>query len=203
MSAYPLTLRGTEIEALVVGGGAVAARKTRSLLEAGARVRLVAPVIADALRAMAAESPRLALEERAYRADDIGEALLVIAATDQRDVNARVAADALATTRLINVADEPDEGNCSTPAVHRAGDLVVAVTAGSVPGVAARVRDVIGRRLDDRYARAVAALARLRGRLLDGGAREEWRRATDSLVTDDFCDRVERGELDREVAAWR
>jgi siroheme synthase-like protein len=196
-------LRGSEVEALIVGGGAVAERKTRSLLAGGARVRLVAPTIADGLRALAAGSDRLVLEERSYRSGDIGEALLVIAATDRREVNAQVAADARAATRLVNVADEPEEGNCMTPAVHRAGELVVAVTAGAVPTAAARVRDAIARRLDARYAGAVRALARLRHRLLTAGQRGEWRRAVDSLVTADFCERVESGGFEREVASWR
>jgi siroheme synthase-like protein len=200
---YPVMLRGPEVEALVVGGGAVAERKTRSLLDGGARVRLVAPAIAGGLRTLATASARLVLEERSYRSGDIGDALLVVAATNRREVNAQVAADARAATRLVNVADEPEQGNCVTPAVHRAGDLVVAVTAGMVPAAAVRVRDAIARRLDARYAGAVRALARLRDRLLIGNERAEWRRAMDSLVTADFCERVESGTFEGEVASWR
>ena len=202
MSVYPVMLRGAEVEALVVGGGAVAERKTRALLDGGARVRLVAPAIADGLQTLAAGSAQLALAERRYRTDDIGDALLVVAATNRRDVNAQVAADAKAARRLVNVVDEPEEGNCVTPAVHRAGDLVVAVTAGMVPTAAARVRDAVARRLDMRYAGAVRALGRLRDRLVSRGERAEWRRAADSLVTADFCERVESGAFEAEVASW-
>src|SRR6185312_14671584 len=99
---------------------------------------------------------------------------------------------------LVNVADDPSAGTFVTLATHRAGDLVVAVTAGGVPGVAARVRDAIGSRFDARYAAAVSALARLRRRLLESGARDEWRRASASLIDDAFCETVESGAFTQE-----
>jgi len=203
MSAYPLMLRGSALRALVVGGGRVAERKTRALLDSGAHVRVVAPHIQDTLRTLAGHCERLTLHEREYAPGDVAESLLVIAATDRREVNAQVAADALHTSRLVNVADAPDEGNCMTPAIHRAGDRVVAVTAGSVPAAAARVRDALASRLDGRYARAVALLAALRARLLGDGGREAWRRAAGELAGEDFCVRVENGTLERQVAEWR
>src|SRR5688572_10477426 len=160
MSGYPIVLDGASLRALVVGGGAVATRKVRGLLASGAAVRVVAPDIDLALRELAGSG--LAIEERPYRGEDIGDALFVVAATASRSVNARVAADARARGRLINVADAPEEGNCVTAAVHRAGDLLVAVSAGGVPAVAARVRDCIAARFGARYATAVERLSQLR-----------------------------------------
>lgn len=202
MSAYPLVLDGAAIEALVVGGGAVAARKARALLAAGARVRIVATVASDAVRTLV-DDVRCTLAERPYEPGDVGSATLVIAATDRRDVNARVAADARAAGRLANVADDPSAGNCATVAVHRAGDLVIAVSAGGVPRAAARIRDVLATRFDDRYGTVVDALGALRRRLLASGDRAGWQRALDALVGEEFCSRVERGGATEEVAAWR
>ena len=203
MSAYPLVLEGDAIEALIVGGGGVAVRKARALLAAGARLRVVAESPSEAMRAVARGEARCTLVQRGYAAGDVADATLVIAATDRRDVNARVAADARAAGRLVNVADDPAAGNCATAAVHRAGDLVIAVSAGGVPSAAARVRDALAARFDARYGAVVGALGTLRRRLLDAGDRDAWHRALDALVTDDFCARVERGELGEEVAAWR
>ena len=81
---------------------------------------------------------------------------MVVAATNVRAVNARVAADALACGRLINVADRPEDGNCVTVAAHHAGALVIAVSAGGVPPVASRIRDAVAERFDARYAEAAA-----------------------------------------------
>ena len=201
MSAYPLMLEGASLRALVVGGGSVAARKTRALLAAGASVRLVAPAMDPTLDDES--RPKLSIERRAYVSDDIGDAMLVIAATSSRDVNAQVGRDARARGRLVTVVDAPEESNCSSPATHRAGDVVIAVSAGGVPTIAARIRDCIAARYTEPYAAAVAELSVLRSRFLGSGDRETWTRIVDTVIDQHFCEAVERGELADRMAPWR
>jgi siroheme synthase-like protein len=203
VSAYPLVLEGSGLEVLVVGGGSVAERKVRALLAAGATVRVVAPTVSEGLRSMARRTAALSLLAREYAAGDVGRATLVVAATDDRVINAAVAADARSLGRLVNVADSPAEGNAMTVATHRAGELVIAVFAGGVPAAAARIRDAIAERFDARYAIAVGALVALRRRLLEREGRGAWRVAMHALVTDDFCDRVEGEMFAAEVTSWR
>jgi siroheme synthase-like protein len=202
VSELPLMLHGDAIEALIVGGGAVAARKARALLVAGAHVRIVASEIGADVRALAPTHARLHLEERPYAEGDVGSAQLVIAATGDRAVNRRVAEDGHAAHRLVNVADDPSRGNCRTTATHRAGELVIGISAGGVPNAAARIRDSLAARFDDRYGSAVASLASLRRRLIDGGDSAAWHRAAQELIDDDFCDRVEQGTLASEAERW-
>jgi len=202
VSELPIMLHGDAIEALVVGGGPVAARKARALLMAGARVRIVASEISDDARELARAYGKLQVEERPYASSDIGNSQLVIAATSDRAINRRIADDAHAAHRLVNVADDPARGNCRTTATHRAGDLVIGISAGGVPSAAVRIRDSLAARFDDRYGNAVAALASLRRRLIDGGAAESWNRAAEAIIDDRFCERVERGTIDSEVAQW-
>ena len=196
-------LRAERLSALVVGGGSVAARRAGALAECGARVRVVAPEVCEELSRLAERTGSLSVERRRYESSDVGDATLVVAATDDRAVNARVAEDARAAHRLVNVADAPDEGNCVMAAAHRAGDLVIGVVAGGVPGAAARVRDAIAARFDDRYASAVRLLGDLRRRLLDAGSRDQWQRASSELVGADFCDAVETGEQAGRIERWR
>lgn len=203
MSAYPLTLEGTSVSALVVGGGPVGTRKALALLEAGARVRVVAPEVSTELELVATENERLVLERSAYTAEDIGDATVVVAATNDPGLNASIAIDARAKARLVNVADSPDRGNCSMPAVLRSGDITVAVNAGGVPTAARRIRDAIAARVDDRYAAAIAALAGLRHTLLGAGRRERWTEAADALIGRDFCEQVESGRFAASVERWR
>jgi precorrin-2 dehydrogenase/sirohydrochlorin ferrochelatase len=202
VSGYPLVLIGESIEALIVGGGPVAERKARALLAAGARVRVIAPEFVDALRALARAAPRLTLVEREYTEGDVADATLVVAAAGSRAVNERVAADGRAARRLVNVADDPAGGNCITVATHRAGDLVIGVSAGGVPGAASRIRDALAERFDDRYANALRALGSLRERMLRAGDRAGWRQAADELISEEFCERVEAGGFLDEVATW-
>ena len=203
MSAYPLVLEGSGLIALVVGGGRVALRKTTALLESGARVHVVAPRIDSGIEALQAQSGWLRITREPYDPGQLGDALLVIAATSDPRLNAQIAEDARIRGRLVNVVDAPELGNCSTPAVHRAGDVVVAVSAGGVPNAAARIRDAIGERLDARYSEAVGELATLRRALLDEGRRDRWRDAADSLLAPDFCEQVESGRLVARIAEWR
>jgi siroheme synthase-like protein len=202
VSELPIMLHGESIEALIVGGGAVAARKARALLIAGARVRVVAVEIGSELRALAEAYPKLHLEERPYAPSDIGNAEVVLASTNDRAINRRVADDAHAAHRLVNVADDPARGNCRTTATHRAGDLVIGITAGGVPSAAVRIRDSLASRFDERYAAAVETLASLRRRLIDSGATDEWARAAEALIDDRFCERVEHGSIDSEASQW-
>ena len=203
MSAYPLVLEGSRLIALVVGGGRVALRKITALLESGARVHVVAPRIDAGIEALQAQNGSLRITREPYDPGQLGDALLVIAATSDPRLNAQIAEDARIRGRLVNVVDAPELGNCSTPAVHRAGDVVVAVSAGGVPNAAARIRDAIGERLDARYSEAVGELATLRRALLDEGRRDRWRDAADSLLAPDFCEQVESGRLVARIAEWR
>lgn len=90
-----------------------------------------------------------------------------------------------------------------TVASHRAGDVVVSVYAGGVPGAAARIRDAVAERVGPAYAEAVSALAALRTRLLADGATERWARAREELLGGDFCRLVESGGFLERVARWR
>jgi siroheme synthase-like protein len=202
VSGVPILVEGTSLTVLIVGGGPVAARKAEAFAAAGASVRIVAREPSPELRDLARQAG-VVLAERAYERGDIGDAALVVAATSDRATNAAIAADARAATRLVNVVDAPREGSFATMAVHRAGALVVGVSAGGVPGAAARVRDAIARRFDARYAGALDGLATLRRALLDRGASREWRALAAEVIDDDFCDMVETDRLDARVAAWR
>jgi siroheme synthase-like protein len=201
VSDFPIALHGERLTAVVIGGGSVGTRKALALAEAGAQVRVVSPHVTPEL-AEAERVRRLSIVRESYRADQLGEATLVIAATDSREVNAQIAIDAHSRGKLVNITDFPDEGNFHTMALHRSGDVTIAVSAGGVPGAAARIRDAIAERFDARYGRAVSALRGLRSRLIAGGA-ERWRDAAPKLLADDFCRSVEDGSFTERVDTWR
>jgi siroheme synthase-like protein len=202
VSGVPILVEGRALRALVVGGGPVALRKAAAWAAAGATVRIVAIAVTDEMRALTAED-NVELVERAYERGDIGDALLVVAATNDREVNAHIAADAREANRLVNVADAPESGTFATMAAHRSGALVIGVSAGGVPGAAARIRDVIAARFDGRYARALGSLADLRRTLIDRRQGAAWRALSSEVIGARFCDAVEEGQVDAQVAPWR
>jgi len=200
----PIALKGEQIRVLVVGGGAVATRKALALLVAGASVRVIAPVVSRELSDAVSARPKLAVVLRNYAGKrDIGDATLVIAATDSEEVNARVAEHAHDANRLVNVVDAPESGSFTSMAVHRAGDVTIGVSAGSLPPAAVRIRDALGSRIDRRYADAVAAGVRVRRSAIERGGAAEWAVLHPRLIGDDFCARVEEGTFVEWVASCR
>jgi precorrin-2 dehydrogenase/sirohydrochlorin ferrochelatase len=143
---------------LVVGGGRIALEKTEGLVACGARVTVVAPEALPEVQELAAE-----WREREYRADDLDGHLLVIAATNIRQLNEQVSADAEARDLICNVVDQPDLGSFILPAIHRNGPLAFAIsTGGASPALAQRIRDELAERYDDRYADLARRLRDLR-----------------------------------------
>ena len=201
MSDFPIALHGERIKAVIIGGGAVGTRKALALIEAGAHVTVVAAEVTAEL--LDAERTRqVAVVRENYRRDQIRGATLVIAATSSRAVNAQVAIDAQANGQLVNITDHPDEGNFHTMAVHRSGDITIAVSSGGVPGAAARIRDAISERFDDRYERAISILRGIRARSL-ADRDKRWQDVAPKLLDSDFCSSVEDGTFEGKVKSWR
>jgi siroheme synthase-like protein len=201
VSDFPIALHGERITAVVIGGGPVGTRKALALVESGAQVRVVSPLVTPELDA-AERARELTIVRESYGVEHLGRSMLVVAATDSREANAQIAVDAHASGKLVNITDYADEGNFHTMAIHRSGDVTIAVSAGGVPGAAARIRDAIAERFDGRYERAVSALRGLRSRLLASGD-EGWRAAAPKLISDDFCSSVEDGSFTGKVESWR
>jgi len=133
MAFYPIFLNVSGKRAVVVGGGPVAVRKAKGLLEAGARVVVIAPDLA-------AELP-VEWRKRRYRTGDLKGAALAFAATNDRAVNARVRSEANSLGIPVNVADAPEECDFLVPARIRKNGFHVAIsTDGRDPAAAAKLR---------------------------------------------------------------
>lgn len=156
-SFYPVVLRVRDQPCLVVGGGAVAARKAQGLVSCGARLTVVAPEVSREVEEM---QDRLAIERRPYRRGEAGAYRLVLAATGLPEVDALVAADAEAAGVWVNVADDPARCSFILPSIHRDGPVTVSVsTGGTSPALAAALR----RRLAADLGPGIGILAELLG----------------------------------------
>ncbi|MED4923409.1 NAD(P)-dependent oxidoreductase [Anoxybacillus geothermalis] len=143
---YPIVLHLRGRRAVVVGGGQVAARKVYGLLEAEADVVVVAPEAVPDIEALAAKG-EIVWRQKTFAEDDLAGAFLVIAATNDRNVNEAVA-QAAAPGQLVNVVDDPKRCDFHVPAVIRRGPLTIAVsTGGASPALARRIR----RELEEKY----------------------------------------------------
>jgi precorrin-2 dehydrogenase/sirohydrochlorin ferrochelatase len=183
---------------VIVGGGAVAARKARGLLEAGAtRVRAVSPTFS-------AEMPaQIERVEHEYDPRWIDGATLVFAATDNAGVNDQIVRDARRLGILVNRADshEDNPGDFATPAVHRDGELILTMSANS-PALSAAIRDRLAEHCDPKWTKMAAAMCELRPRIVAGGAPIEYRRnAFRDLASDEAMEILDRDGLEQ-LWAW-
>jgi siroheme synthase-like protein len=141
MRHYPIFLTLKDRPVLVVGAGKVALRKTRGLLDAGARVTVVAPEWEREF-----ESLPVRLVPRRFRASDLAGVLLVFAATDDRLANHRVGVAAKGRGIFANIADSADECDFVVPARVERGAVQIAIaTGGENPRLSAELR----RKLDE------------------------------------------------------
>jgi precorrin-2 dehydrogenase/sirohydrochlorin ferrochelatase len=148
--AYPILLDVTDRPVVIVGGGPVAVRKAKGVLEAGAtRVRVVSPTIDAAM------PPEVERVEASYEPAHLEGAGLVFAATDLPAVNDSVVRDARARGVLVSRADAADEsaGDFTVPAHWRSGPATLAVSAGGSPALAVTIRDGLLAHWDDRWTR--------------------------------------------------
>ncbi|MGO4493193.1 bifunctional precorrin-2 dehydrogenase/sirohydrochlorin ferrochelatase, partial [Arthrobacter sp. 2YAF22_2] len=137
---YPTALRLLGRPVLVVGGGPVAARRAKGLLDAGARVTVVAPFACPALNGLAGAG-LLAWQPREYRSTDVDGVWFVQTATGDFAVDAQVAADAEAQRIWCVNASDHEASAAWTPAVAVVDDVKIAVNAGGDPRRAMALRD--------------------------------------------------------------
>ncbi|SEH11317.1 precorrin-2 dehydrogenase/sirohydrochlorin ferrochelatase family protein [Thermoleophilum album] len=185
---YVACLRLSGRRCLVVGGGEVGLEKVEGLLACDAAVVLIAPQAIEPLQELAAEGS-IEWIPRAWQPSDLDGAFLVIAATDDSEVNIRIFEEAERRAMLVNVVDVPPLCNFILPAIVRQGPLAIAIsTAGASPALAKRIRDEVAARYGEPYARLAVLLNEVRG----------WAKATLPTYQDrkEFFESIVNGQPD-------
>jgi len=174
---------------VVVGGGEIGLEKVEGLLACDGEVTLIAPDAEPALEELAAEGS-IRWERREYAgAADLEGVFMVIAATDDTDVNIAVYDDAERRAMLVNVVDVPPLCNFILPAIVRTGPLAIAIsTAGASPALAKRIKREVAEQYGEPYARLAVLLNEVRG----------WAKATLPTYQDrkQFFEAIVNGEPD-------
>ena len=191
---YPVALDLDGKDCLVVGGGEIADGKLDALLASGARVTVVSPSVRPRIAALAGAG-RITLHRRPYQSGDLAGAFMVIAATDDRAVNAVIAAEGRAAGLLVNAVDDPPNCDFFAVAIVRRGDLQVSIsTNGLSPAFARWMREQLDAALPREYGDLLGVLADVRETLKARGpipAYEHWQAAIDEGV----LDALQRGDI--------
>jgi siroheme synthase-like protein len=178
----PLAFKFEGVSVLVIGAGKVGAYKAGQLIEAGAVVTVISDAVLAPLPAGVAR-----IEEHPYRVGDLEGYWLVVAATGDAVVNDEIVKEATERRMWLNVVDDPERSSFYFMALHRQGDVTVAVTTeGAAPALAQAIRTMAADRLPDNLGDVAATLRAERRALHESGASTEnrdWRPRIAELLT--------------------
>jgi precorrin-2 dehydrogenase/sirohydrochlorin ferrochelatase len=200
MSMYPVLLDIAGKICVVIGGGSVAERKVQGLLESGASVRLVSPVVTSELASLAGQG-RVEWRKTKYTNDDLDGAVLVFAATDDREVQALISREAEVNGQLLNVADDPGSCNFHVPATMRRGDLTLAVsTSGKSPAVAALIRQQLEEEFGPEYNTLLQVMSFVRKHIVletESLSQADRKKIYKKILHNDIIDWIRTGQDDK------
>ncbi len=205
MDYLPLFLKLKGKPALVVGAGEVAARKARRLLDGGMLLTVVAEAVSGPMRE-AARGGACVIEQRTFVPDDIAGMALVVAATDDHDVNRRIAGECEARGIPVNVVDEPDRGNVIFPSLIERAPIRIAISTDGVSPLLSRLlKSHLAGCIPAAYATLADLAARYRpkvkARFSEPRARRRfWDKVLRGRVADQvFAGRIHQAEADLEA----
>ncbi|MFH1063327.1 MAG: bifunctional precorrin-2 dehydrogenase/sirohydrochlorin ferrochelatase [Candidatus Omnitrophota bacterium] len=195
MKLYPICLKLDNIACCVVGGGSIALRKVRTLLKSSNNITVVSPDLCDQLRQLH-KKKAFYYQKSEYRKIFIKNAFLIIAATNDQNVNKKIVADANKMGKLINVVDVPQQCNFYLPAViDKKGILLSISTQGAFPGLAKKIRQTMAGMIK-KYADNISVLAKLRDAIKNNCKDEKMKKMLiGKLLNDVVLDLVEKKKI--------
>ena len=208
---YPIYLHVAGKSCLIVGGGTVAERKAASLLEYGARIKIVSPAAEEGIAEWAGQE-RLQWIPRAFEDHDLDNVFMVFIATDDNSLNKEIADLCRLKGILVNAVDDPPNCDFFVPSVLRRDSLAVAIsTEGRSPLFAARLRRQLEAIVTEEYGYIVNLLGQFREELkqssLDINQRKQiLEQMVDSVLLDLLLDgRYEEAEerINQCMSSWQ
>ncbi len=179
---YPILLNLQGKKCVVVGGGKVALRKIKMLLDCDANVFVISPTPHPEITKL---SKRKAIHriQRDYKTGDLKNAVIALACTDVKAVNRNVAEEARKSEVLVSVADDPEQSDFITPSFFKRGNLMVAVsTSGVSPALARKLRTKLEKSFGQEYGSLLSLVGEVRSTLKEKGYKvgtEAWQEALD------------------------
>jgi siroheme synthase-like protein len=159
---YPIYLDIEDRPVLIIGGGEVCARKAETMLKYGGRVTVVSPAFTDEIEQWASNG-QVALRRKLYDETDLDGAAIVIASTDDRCINARIARDCRRRKIPVNVVDVTHLCEFIVPAIIETGSIQIAIsTGGKSPALARTLKEDLKRTIGPEYAEVNDVLGTLR-----------------------------------------
>ncbi len=166
---YPIFLKIKGKKCIVLGGGEIALRKTKMLLECEADITVVSPKFHREIWKLSKEK-EVHLIRREYKAGDLKDAMIAIVCTDVKKVNRKAVDEAKKAGVLVNVTDDPRGSDFIMPSFFRRGELTVAIsTSGVSPALAKRIRAKLEKNFGEEYAPLLSLIGEVRSAMKKEG----------------------------------
>jgi len=179
---YPVSLNISQRKCVVVGGGEVALRKVKVLLEHGADIEVISPDLCAELAALA-RNGEINIRNHAYETGGLAGAFLAIAATDDAEINRQVTKEAQSRAILVNVVDDAENSDFIAPSYLRRDGLTIAVsTSGQSPALARKIRSRLEQIITDQYGTLTYLIREVRAEIRQEGIKikdDRWQEALD------------------------
>jgi len=181
-SYYPVSLSISGKRCLVFGGGQVALRKVKMLLDFGAEVDVVSPELCHEL-ALLVNSGKISVLPRGYQPGDLEGTFIAIAATDDKNINEEISIEGRERGVLVNVVDVPELCDFIVPSYVKRGDLTLAIsTGGASPALARKLRTRLEKEFGEEYTALTRIVGEVRAEMRRQGVRvdgDAWQEALD------------------------
>lgn len=188
MPFFPIFINLDGYRILIVGGGHVACRKAQQLAEYTRNITAVSPVFTGDFQKL---KDRISLKQRAFSYDDLLNADLVIAATDDGELNSGIYRRCHESGIPVNVVDCPENCDFYFPALVRRDDLVIGITSsGRAPGVSGTLRKILDDRLPRHAGELLSEIGKLRKKILAEGGRPAENQEYSALI-EHFAEEIE------------
>lgn len=183
---YPIFMQLKGKRCVIIGGGSVAQRKLQGLLAAGAdEIWVISPSLTPQIVSLASDG-EINWFQREYNDGDLAGASLVFAATNDKRLNAEIAAAADRLGILVNAVDDAEKGSFISPSIVRRGDLLLAVTAsGASPALSQQIKKELAALYGPEYEEITIVLRRFREKVLNSLLDEQERQSVLKLAAEE------------------
>lgn len=161
---YPIMINLDGKEVTVIGGGKIAYRKVKNFIDFGYKVKVIS---IDFIEKFKDIENSIDLIKDEYKEEYIENSFIVVAATNNRDINKSIGMYCAKKNKLVNVVDDPKLSSYIVPSTVKRGDLIIGVsTSGKSPSLASKIRKDLERVYDDSYEEYIQILGELRCKIL-------------------------------------
>lgn len=162
---YPINLNIQNIKITIIGGGKVAYRKTTNFLDFGKNVTVISKEFVDEFKEIEKDIDMIYDE---YNEKYIKDSFLVIAATNNKDINHKIGTYCNEYGKLVNIVDDKELSNFTVPSYVKRGELLISIsTGGNSPSLSAKIKKELEQKYDDSYEEYIQLLGLARKKIIN------------------------------------